>query len=59
MDGGRIVEEGSPDSLVAQGGLYARLAELQFGLGRGRQVANGAGAPITAEAAGAQAISGL
>jgi ATP-binding cassette subfamily B protein len=59
MDGGRIVEEGSHDSLVAQGGLYARLAELQFGLGRGRQAANGAGVPITAEAAGAQAISGL
>ena len=30
MDEGRIVEEGSHDSLVAQGGLYARLARLQF-----------------------------
>jgi ATP-binding cassette subfamily B protein len=32
MDGGRIVEEGTHTSLVAKGGLYARLAELQFGL---------------------------
>ncbi len=31
MDGGRIVAEGSHASLVAAGGLYARLAELQFG----------------------------
>ena len=30
MDGGRIVEEGNHASLVARGGLYARLAELQF-----------------------------
>ena len=30
MDQGRIVEEGRHDSLVAQGGLYARLARLQF-----------------------------
>jgi ATP-binding cassette subfamily B protein len=30
MDHGRIVEEGTHDSLVAKGGLYARLAELQF-----------------------------
>lgn len=31
MDGGRIVEQGSHQALVKQGGLYARLAELQFG----------------------------
>lgn len=31
IDQGRIVEEGSHDQLVARGGLYARLAELQFG----------------------------
>ena len=31
MEGGRIVEEGTHASLVAQGGLYARLAALQFG----------------------------
>ena len=30
VDGGRIVAEGSHDALVAQGGLYARLARLQF-----------------------------
>jgi ATP-binding cassette, subfamily B, bacterial len=33
MDQGRIVEEGTHDSLVAQGGLYARLARLQFETG--------------------------
>ena len=30
MDGGRIVEEGDHESLIARGGLYAKLAELQF-----------------------------
>jgi len=30
MDGGRIVEEGTHTSLSARGGLYARLARLQF-----------------------------
>ncbi|HEX8191830.1 MAG TPA: ABC transporter transmembrane domain-containing protein [Allosphingosinicella sp.] len=30
MDGGRIVEEGSHDVLNARGGLYARLARMQF-----------------------------
>jgi len=30
MDGGRIVEEGTHTSLTARGGLYARLARLQF-----------------------------
>jgi ATP-binding cassette subfamily B protein len=30
MDQGRIVEEGTHESLAAQGGLYARLARLQF-----------------------------
>lgn len=32
FDSGRIVEEGTHASLVAAGGLYARLARLQFGL---------------------------
>jgi ATP-binding cassette subfamily B protein len=31
LEHGRIVEEGTHASLVAKGGLYARLAELQFG----------------------------
>jgi ATP-binding cassette subfamily B protein len=30
IDQGRIVEEGTHDTLVARGGLYARLAQLQF-----------------------------
>ena len=32
MDGGRIVDIGSHDELVARGGLYARLAAMQFDL---------------------------
>lgn len=32
MDEGRIVEEGTHDQLREMGGLYARLAELQFGM---------------------------
>ncbi|WP_119839072.1 ABC transporter transmembrane domain-containing protein [Pseudooceanicola algae] len=35
MDEGRIVAEGSHDELVAEGGLYARLARLQFTDGSG------------------------
>jgi ATP-binding cassette subfamily B protein len=31
MDEGRVVEEGSHHQLVAKGGLYSRLAALQFG----------------------------
>jgi ATP-binding cassette subfamily B protein len=31
MEHGRIVEEGRHEALIARGGLYARLAELQFG----------------------------
>ena len=31
IDKGHIVEDGTHDVLVARGGLYARLAELQFG----------------------------
>jgi ATP-binding cassette subfamily B protein len=30
LDQGRVVEEGTHAALVAQGGLYARLAALQF-----------------------------
>ena len=32
LDHGQIVEQGTHTELVAKGGLYARLAELQFGL---------------------------
>jgi ATP-binding cassette subfamily B protein len=34
LDGGHIVAEGTHDQLYAQGGLYARLARLQFEEGR-------------------------
>ena len=34
LDSGRIVEEGTHASLIAKGGLYARLARLQFEAGR-------------------------
>jgi ATP-binding cassette subfamily B protein len=30
MDKGRIAAEGTHDQLMAEGGLYARLARLQF-----------------------------
>ena len=30
FDGGRIVAQGTHDALVAEGGLYARLARMQF-----------------------------
>ena len=32
MDAGRIIDIGRHDELVARGGLYARLAAMQFGL---------------------------
>ncbi len=38
VDGGKIVAEGTHDSLMAQGGLYARLAKLQFNVGGLRDV---------------------
>ena len=31
LDAGRIVGEGSHEALLAEGGLYAELARLQFG----------------------------
>jgi ATP-binding cassette subfamily B protein len=34
MEGGRIVDVGTHDELVARGGLYARLAAMQFGMER-------------------------
>ena len=33
MDQGRIVEQGSHDSLVAQGGIYTNLWQVQAGEG--------------------------
>src|SRR5690606_37029462 len=32
LDGGRIIDQGSHDELVAKGGRYAELARLQFRL---------------------------
>jgi ATP-binding cassette subfamily B protein len=32
MDAGKVVEAGTHAELSARGGLYARLAQLQFGL---------------------------
>jgi len=42
MDGGRIVATGSHADLLTQGGIYARLAELQFGEQNRLQQAAGA-----------------
>ena len=33
IDDGQVVEQGTHDELIAAGGLYARLARLQFGMG--------------------------
>ncbi len=45
MDGGSIVEEGTHAELVARGGLYARLARLQFETGHVREAAAEEGRP--------------
>lgn len=37
FDGGQIIATGTHDALVAEGGLYARLAELQFTAGMAAQ----------------------
>ena len=37
IDGGKLVAEGTHQELLAKGGLYARLAELQFGAEPGRK----------------------
>jgi ATP-binding cassette subfamily B protein len=47
---GRLVEQGSHDELIAQGGLYARLHELQFS----REHASGSAMPSAAEAVPAE-----
>ncbi len=36
MEEGRIVAQGTHQALMAEGGLYARLAELQFDVERAR-----------------------
>ncbi|MEN3974835.1 ABC transporter transmembrane domain-containing protein [Emcibacter sp. SYSU 3D8] len=38
IDGGELVAEGTHQELLAKGGLYARLAELQFGSEPGRKL---------------------
>jgi ATP-binding cassette, subfamily B, bacterial len=38
LDGGQIVEEGTHQSLIEKGGIYARLANLQFGIDTGRHL---------------------
>ncbi|MEO0961468.1 MAG: ABC transporter transmembrane domain-containing protein [Pseudomonadota bacterium] len=40
MDGGRIVAQGTHAELVAQGGLYGRLARLQFDLDGSQDLSN-------------------
>jgi ATP-binding cassette subfamily B protein len=50
MDGGRVVEAGTHDALVARGGLYARLAAMQFDL---QPAADGADTARTADQADA------
>jgi ATP-binding cassette, subfamily B, bacterial len=32
LDGGRVIDQGTHDQLVAKGGRYAELAKLQFRL---------------------------
>jgi ABC-type multidrug transport system fused ATPase/permease subunit len=47
---GRLVEQGSHDELIAQGGLYARLHELQFS----REHASAGALPVAAVAVPAE-----
>ena len=51
MQEGRVVAEGSHDSLVAEDGLYARLAALQFDSTGAVDAAEAAEAPLSAESA--------
>lgn len=54
LDGGTIVAQGTHSELVAQGGLYGRLARLQFDLDRGDDTL--AGMQLTEEQ-GSQALA--
>ena len=47
LDHGRIVEQGTHASLAAAGGLYARLAKLQFEMAEERQAIRVTGIPDT------------
>ncbi|MEE8171754.1 MAG: ABC transporter, partial [Alphaproteobacteria bacterium] len=57
MQEGRVVSEGTHDTLVAEDGLYARLAALQFdsdggeSAERGEPTAEAGEAPLSAESA--------
>jgi ATP-binding cassette subfamily B protein len=48
LDGGKVVDQGTHAELAARGGLYARLAALQFGTGEKPQ------APVVPAEAGTQ-----
>ena len=48
MDEGRVVAEGTHRALMARGGLYARLAALQFNDGQGEEAEAEAEAPRSA-----------
>ena len=52
FDRGRIVAQGSHDELVAEGGLYARFAEMQFNPGRGPNAFNLASDPQLIQSSG-------
>ena len=52
MDEGRVVAEGTHRALMARGGLYARLAALQFDDGREGDAAQDALADTPRSAAG-------